>query len=53
MIMMPGPKVYNNACLHANCYIPILPARHQQEADLPANMRNWRCLQDCGNCVAM
>ena len=51
--MMQGSKVDSNVCLHTNCYLLAWPAKHRQEADLPANMRDWRWLQDCGNCMAM
>ena len=45
--------VDSNVCLHTNCYLLAWPAKHRQEADLLANLRDWRWLQDCGNCMAM
>ena len=51
--IIQGSKADSNVCLHTNCYLVAWPAKHRQVADLLANMRDWRCLQDCENCVAM
>ena len=51
--MMYESKADSNVRLHTNCYLPAWLAKHRQAADLFTNMRDWRCLQDCGNCMAM